>query len=253
MEKENSETSDASQALPATKRFKPFWPIVAIAVLSMLVGGGLVFALYNQGMEDEINSLMPGVNFSAYKDAMEVKSWSIYENKEYGVEFKYPAKYALNADISNKSGSKFWITLTAPGSEMLKIQISLGTAYDSYSSWATVDYLDFNGIKWEKAEDLSEWGDKNTFLYFSGQTSAIVDKRISSDFEKILSTFKLTSGNLQLIQACPEHWYEDRMPSMGQRAAPKEYYIYKGQRAEIAGFDSVWVKANCKIEKEIVY
>ncbi len=42
------------------KQFKSFWPIVAIATLSALVGGLIVWVAFNQGLDDQLNSLLPG-------------------------------------------------------------------------------------------------------------------------------------------------------------------------------------------------
>lgn len=39
---------------------KSFWYIVIIVILSAIVGGLLTYAIYNQGLEEEISSLAPG-------------------------------------------------------------------------------------------------------------------------------------------------------------------------------------------------
>src|SRR5262245_47306962 len=42
------------------KQFKAFWPILIIAALSAVVGGLLVWAAYNTGLDEELNALLPG-------------------------------------------------------------------------------------------------------------------------------------------------------------------------------------------------
>ena len=62
-----------------------------------------------------------------------------------------------------------------------------------------------------------------------------------------------------LIQDCPDMKIINRMPQIidennpdnGQ--PPREYYIYKGERKEIAEFDAVWVEENCDVPEETVY
>ena len=60
------------------------------------------------------------------------------------------------------------------------------------------------------------------------------------------------------LQFCPDELIDDRMPRVtdGEQfnnALPSKYYIYKGQRKEIAEFDADWVLENCKVKTEIVY
>lgn len=58
----NQQTGAQDQnKLPVIKKqFKSFWPIVAIATLSALVGGLIVWVAFNQGLDDQLNSLLPG-------------------------------------------------------------------------------------------------------------------------------------------------------------------------------------------------
>lgn len=59
------------------------------------------------------------------------------------------------------------------------------------------------------------------------------------------------------LRDCPEKYFEDRMPQIIDTNNPKTkvraYFIYKGQRKELAEFDTAWVWKNCKVEKQIVY
>ncbi|MBL8030355.1 MAG: hypothetical protein JNN11_03845 [Candidatus Doudnabacteria bacterium] len=82
---ENKSTS-LSENESKIKRLKSFWPMVVVALVSALVGGSLVWALYNQSVEEEINSLMPGVNFKLrHKGAMKSCPENWYENKMPGM------------------------------------------------------------------------------------------------------------------------------------------------------------------------
>ena len=71
------------------------------------------------------------------------------------------------------------------------------------------------------------------------------------------SYFKITTDQVSLIRACPEKWVDNQMPlsiSPGDgKIYPREYYIYKGIRRELAEFDTAWVKKNCSVKPEIVY
>lgn len=60
------------------------------------------------------------------------------------------------------------------------------------------------------------------------------------------------------IKDCPEMLIDNRMPviiddSSDAPALPNQYYIYKGERREIAEFDTAWVNRNCEVEVQVVY
>lgn len=59
------------------------------------------------------------------------------------------------------------------------------------------------------------------------------------------------------LRACPEHYFEDRMPQIidpeRPNKTPRAYFIYKGQRREVSEFDTAWVWKNCEVEKQVVY
>lgn len=60
------------------------------------------------------------------------------------------------------------------------------------------------------------------------------------------------------IQDCPEMMIDNRMPQIIDEnskspALSSKYYIYKGERREIAEFDTAWVKKNCDVEVQVVY
>lgn len=60
------------------------------------------------------------------------------------------------------------------------------------------------------------------------------------------------------IRDCPEMMIDNRMPqiideNLETTALPRKYYIYKGERREIAEFDTVWVNQNCDVEVQVVY
>jgi len=59
-----------------------------------------------------------------------------------------------------------------------------------------------------------------------------------------------------LIQRCPDAWYENRMPRVstkGESVGSSEYLIMDGKRMEISQVDMAWVGANCTVEKKTVY
>jgi hypothetical protein len=108
MENQNQPESSFSQIPELHKRhFRSFWPIVIIAVVSALVGGILVFLLFNQGLDEELNSLIPGANFKKHRVSSPppvgegqgegvLKDWQTYRNDEYGFEFKYPGDWEVD-------------------------------------------------------------------------------------------------------------------------------------------------------------
>ena len=60
------------------------------------------------------------------------------------------------------------------------------------------------------------------------------------------------------IKDCPEMMIDNRMPRIIDEnaettALPSQYYIYKGERREMAEFDTAWVNRNCDVEVEVVY
>lgn len=60
------------------------------------------------------------------------------------------------------------------------------------------------------------------------------------------------------IRDCPEMMIDNRMPQIIDEnaettAPPRQYYIYKGERREIAEFDTTWVNRNCDVEVQVVY
>lgn len=56
-----------------------------------------------------------------------------------------------------------------------------------------------------------------------------------------------------LLRACPEEWIDNQMPTVGTPPARRDYYIYQGVRREVSEFDEMWVRENCKLEKQTVY
>ena len=46
------------------KQFKSFWPVVIIIILSAIVGGTAVYGFFKQGLDEQINSLNPGSDYS---------------------------------------------------------------------------------------------------------------------------------------------------------------------------------------------
>ncbi len=93
-EKQTSSQTPPAEALHQ-RHFKSFWPIVLIAVFSALVGGLLVWALFNQGLDEELTNLIPGKTLVHKKQAnteeTQVKDWQLYQNEDYGFEFTFPS------------------------------------------------------------------------------------------------------------------------------------------------------------------
>lgn len=44
------------------KHYRSFWPIVIIAALSALVGGFVVWAVYNSNLDEDVSNISPMVN-----------------------------------------------------------------------------------------------------------------------------------------------------------------------------------------------
>jgi hypothetical protein len=63
--------------------------------------------------------------------------------------------------------------------------------------------------------------------------------------------FKKNNTHQILIQACPEEWIKNKMPSPPIKEA-SEYFIYQGNRRELKEFDLEWIKINCNIKPQIV-
>lgn len=70
----------------------------------------------------------------------------------------------------------------------------------------------------------------------------------------LASAALLSSCATVKIQDCPDEKIINRMPKVGGQGSPSEYYIYKGERKEIADFDQEWLKKNCpEIKVQEVY
>lgn len=102
---ENHNLPQTNEVALHKRQFKPFWPIVFIAVVSALVGVALVWAFFNQGLDEELNGLVPGKFIVHKKQAAssqsELKDWQTYTNKEYGFSFKYPNDWKFDQSTSN--------------------------------------------------------------------------------------------------------------------------------------------------------
>ena len=69
-----------------------------------------------------------------------------------------------------------------------------------------------------------------------------------SDYSTYAELTVVPKKPISKLQICPDEWWENDMPTMGQtNATQQQYYIYKGQRHEITEFDAAWVAANCNI------
>ena len=67
---------------------------------------------------------------------------------------------------------------------------------------------------------------------------------ISCRSSKKENSAKQSSNESTLIRKCPEAWYRNLMPGPG-KSQPEEYLIVNGIRAEIANYDTTWIRKNC--------
>ncbi len=72
----------------------------------------------------------------------------------------------------------------------------------------------------------------------------------------VLSACSTSKQTKSLIQDCPEEKIVNKMPMVqteGKSDKPNSYFIYKGERREIAEFDEQWLKENCDIKETEVH
>lgn len=50
---------------------------------------------------------------------------------------------------------------------------------------------------------------------------------------------------------CPEAWFNDKMPIIGEDPVSAEYLVVDGERKEVFEMDLEWIKENCEISKPI--
>jgi hypothetical protein len=67
-------------------------------------------------------------------------------------------------------------------------------------------------------------------------------------------TFFVVRSNSQKLRACPEAWYDNRMPGGTENKLPRQYLVYGGERKELAEVDIEWIENNCRVnEPQPVY
>lgn len=67
---------------------------------------------------------------------------------------------------------------------------------------------------------------------------------------------KDTNISQDLIQKCPDAWYDNQMPRVvreGEVVGTREYLIIDGKRVELSQVDMDWIVQNCQIRKQTVY
>ncbi len=55
------------------------------------------------------------------------------------------------------------------------------------------------------------------------------------------------------LEVCPDHWYDNQMPSYEPNISSTQYFVLDGERRELNEFDVDWVMDNCDLEIEVVY
>ncbi len=81
------------------KHYRGFWFVVAIATVSAIVGGILVWMTYNLSLTDELNSLIPMRHVEKKSDTL--SGWKTYTNSRYDFEVRYPITW----DVKSSTGA----------------------------------------------------------------------------------------------------------------------------------------------------
>ena len=59
--------------------------------------------------------------------------------------------------------------------------------------------------------------------------------------------------NQTKLKICPDAWYDNQMPSIGEEQEANQYFIINQERRELTEFDIEWIKQNCPVNQpEIV-
>lgn len=60
---------------------------------------------------------------------------------------------------------------------------------------------------------------------------------------------KITLPTENKKRICPDQWYENKMPSIGEKRDADQYFVINGERKELLDFDIEWIKNNCAVNK----
>lgn len=69
----------------------------------------------------------------------------------------------------------------------------------------------------------------------------------------VLAVLYVQNQSSGLIQACPDEWIEDRMPTIDDDGSPRDYFIIDGERKETKNYDVEWIQNNCMAEVQYAY
>jgi hypothetical protein len=239
---------------------------------------GLVISIDKFKTDEEIIALSQ--DFTKKVDTFNVENWQEHENIFFGINFRYPSDAVIYDDNQNvisirnlknlgesTEGVEVFIEKKPPVKGNFNLEKWLKENYPLSDSIPPFEETSVAGhTAYFLADDLGELETpEDTYIvptnngtYLIGFTNLSFTNdsfnKNQDTVDKIISTIKFTNSETSsLIKACPESWYENRMPGIRAEDVPSEYYIYRGERREVNEFDGKWVKANCNLEKQVVY
>jgi peptidoglycan hydrolase-like protein with peptidoglycan-binding domain len=87
----------------------------------------------------------------------------------------------------------------------------------------------------------------------AGQYTVQICETGTSNCDSSDTPFTIASASV-LLRGCPSLEIYNQMPSVSAaQNQPAEYYIFDGQRHELAEFDQTWIQANCTVPTQTAY